>query len=177
MANRMIALMVALTLGLIAFVWVLNTLWMRAFGGGGVGVPQQVSREEQVADRTRLREENSARQAEKFARERHSPEALRAAASSGVPTPLSKEDYDPRSGQVRWPEVLRAGAHDALRGEIEMLLARMASEPADEETKKQAHAKVEELFGQLRERIREVPTGDYLVARRFIESLIFMLRP
>jgi hypothetical protein len=175
MSNRIILLMLAVTFGLIAIVWVLNGLWPRSFGGGAIS--HSPSHAEQVADRKRVREEHDAKEAARRANEKYSPEVLKAAAHSGVPKRLTAEEFDPKTGKVRWPGILLRAEFDTLREKLDRLLAQHAAEPDDAEYQKKADAAAEELVLALKENIRTLDANDYITAHRLLESLVYSLRP
>jgi hypothetical protein len=178
-SNRITFMVLAFMFAIILTVWLLGNLWTRMwaqiFGGGAV--PQQASHQQQVVDRKQLREENLARAQAKRDSERHSPETLRAAARSGVPRPLATDEFDPTTGRVQWPMALRGADFDALRDTLDLLLKERASAPDDPEHSQKALATAEELLGLLIANIRALPTDEYVAARRFMDSLIFVLRP
>jgi hypothetical protein len=179
MSNRITFIVLAFMFAIILTVWLLGNLWTRLwaqiFGGGAA--PQQASHQQQVVDRKQLREENLARAQARRERERYSPETLTAAARAGVPRPLATDEFDPTTGKVQWPVTLQGPDFDALRETLDLLLKERASAPDDPEHSQKALAAAEELLQLLIANIRALPTNDYIAARRFMDSLIFALRP
>jgi len=120
-----------------------------------------------------MRDENRrARDAER--RPRATMEELVRYAQEGKPKPLSPSEFDAVTGSVRWPLALQVDGYAKDRAELEKILAGRASKgtlsPAD-------YRKVRQLttamLGQLKEQIRETPSEQYTLAKRFLESLAY----
>ncbi|MFN0055610.1 MAG: hypothetical protein ACKV0T_25970 [Planctomycetales bacterium] len=182
MYGRLITLLVAVLFGLMGTLFVFNWLWAKFFGGGPVGGRQvQTSPEEEkqkkLEERAKLREENQARQAEKLKRERHSTKAINEAAQRGVAQPLNDDELDPRTGKVAWPKLLTGSDYGQERRLIEQWLAERAAAPTERRSPKAPREAVEAMLTTLRGQIRDLPTNDYIAARKFLESLAASLRP
>ncbi len=95
-------------------------------------------------------------------------------AQAGRPKRLSSSQLDFVSGAIHWPAVLQTDRYTKHREELEKLLAQRASAGTttwDVRTgiDKATKSLLEELKGQ----IRELPPSDYMVAKRFVESLTY----
>lgn len=123
-----------------------------------------------------MREQNQSRQAEKLERSRHSPETLAQAARSGVPKPLSSDAYDPISGRVTWPEALQATDYAALREDVEHLLELRTSTSGGGSFSIKLRQDIEKMTAILKSNIQNLPTNDYISARKFLDSLSFAVR-
>lgn len=92
-----------------------------------------------------------------------------------TPDPLGIEDFDPVSGEIHWPIVLRDDGFSAYRKRLDELFAARA-ERGGELTLDDARAIQDvtaELLSALKARIREFPSSAYLQARNFVTSLSF----
>lgn len=117
-----------------------------------------------------MREENSAAMAQKRERDRHSPEVLAIANRAPVVKPLSSDALDPTTGRLQWPDVLKAPEYAGPRTKIEQLFEIRASGGG---SNSQAIAgATQELTDILKSNIQKLPTGDYIAARRFLDSLM-----
>ncbi len=123
-----------------------------------------------------MREQNQSKQAEKFERSRHSTETLTQAARSGVPRPLSTETFDPITGRIAWPEILQTTEYMALREDVEHLLELRASTSGGGGYASKIHTDVEQMIALLKSNIQNLPSNDYIIARKFLDSLAFTVR-
>jgi hypothetical protein len=171
--GRLIAILVAVTLGLIATVFFFNWLWIRAFGPA-MGPPM---RGQQVENRKALREEHAAREAAKREKARYSPEILNKAAQVTPPRALNATEFDPRTGRVHWPELLLAAEYELPRGELEQWLRDRASDSVDDKSSENARSAAARMHSILRENIKSVPADEYIAARSFLESLMQSIQP
>lgn len=121
-----------------------------------------------------IREANQAQRAEARERARHSPEVLAAAARSMRPRPLSSESLDPTTGRLLWPEVLQADQYASLRTRIEQLLEVYVSTGSGDTVAIQRATR--EMIELLKSNIRELPAYEYIIARRFLDSLAWTAR-
>jgi len=102
-----------------------------------------------------------------------SSQRLASLAKSAPPVPLSDEELDPVTGQVAWPSVLRQEDYEPLRQKLDALFAERAEEGGNISIQ-QANAIADsskQLAAELKKRLREYPSGDYMTARRFVERL------
>ena len=123
-----------------------------------------------------MREAHQKEMADKRERTRHSPEALAAAAAASRPRPLGPDAIDPVSGKINWPESLQDAEYAPQRAEIEKLFALRSMTGAGMDTAKKIHAATRELSAELRGNIQKLPAGDYMAARKFIDSLSYVSR-
>lgn len=122
-----------------------------------------------------MREQYQTKKADDLERQKHSPEVLTAAARSGRPTPLSAESLDPITGKIHWPEVLQSDDYAAPRQALDQLFE-VRSQAAGSGTSIKINETTSQMLEILRSNIQNVPTGEYLVARKFLESLAFAAR-
>jgi hypothetical protein len=175
MYGRLLMMLVAVTLGLIATVFFFNWLWIRAFGPGvAFQGPTGVQR---TVDRKALRAEHAAREAAKREKAKYSPEILTEAARVTPRRVLSASEYDPKTGRVEWPALLLASEYETPRGELEHCLQDRANGAFDERRAANAQAAAARMQSILRENIKNVPTDDYIAARSFLESLTQSIQP
>ncbi|MGE5191622.1 MAG: hypothetical protein ACM3U2_03915 [Deltaproteobacteria bacterium] len=112
----------------------------------------------------------------KRAREKHSPEALALAAASGLPRPLPPDALDPVTGQITWPEVLQADKYAGDRKELEQLFELRAKTTQTAGTSEAVHAAADKMTGRLRKDVQSLPANEYMVARKFLDSLAWAAR-
>ena len=92
---------------------------------------------------------------------------------SDRPRRLGPSDLDVVTGAITWPILLRLPELAADRGALERIFAQRAavgSLDVDEYLK--VFQTTAQMLDDLRERIRDLPAGDYMTARRFLESLV-----
>ncbi|MGQ0634422.1 MAG: hypothetical protein ACT4QC_07425 [Planctomycetaceae bacterium] len=117
-----------------------------------------------------MQEENQAHQAEKIQRDKHSQETLNRAARAGLPKPLSSEALDPVSGKITWPDLLQNSAYAAPRKELDRLFQLRATTSANG-TAMRIEQATSQMIEILKSNIHNLPTGDYMAARKFLDSL------
>lgn len=85
---------------------------------------------------------------------------------------LSAEQFDRRTGAIQWPEALQVESLAAQRGAIENLAAAQADSP---ETAQPDRSEVRRLTAEMKEqlkgRIRDLPVGEYVDAKKFVDAL------
>lgn len=102
-----------------------------------------------------------------------SSQRLAALAKSAPPVPLSDEELDPVTGQIAWPTVLRQKEFGPTRQKLDVLFAERADEGGNISIE-QANAIADsskQLAAELKKRLKDYPSGDYMTARRFVERL------
>ena len=114
--------------------------------------------------------------AEKSARSKLSPEALAAAAASDLPRRLGPDALDPVTGQITWPELLRASGYAAQRKELEQLFELRAKTTHTPETSERVLAGTSKMSDMVRKDIQNTPPGEYIAARKFLDSLAYAAR-
>ena len=98
-------------------------------------------------------------------------------AQAGKPKRLSPSELDIVTGRINWPKLLLSDKFAAERGELEEAFSRRASESTsgvDGYTKIGEATKA--MLAELKEQVRQVPPSDYMVAKRFLESLAYEAR-
>lgn len=104
--------------------------------------------------------------------------ALARMATDQLPPRMSISSLDPSTGQIHWPELLTNSMFDQDRATIEKLYAERAKSGGGLGTENhlELDRATKEMLDKLKTQIRNIDTGDYLVCRRFIESLSFESR-
>ena len=101
-------------------------------------------------------------------------EALVRFAQLGKPKPLSPGEVDPVSGGINWPLLLRTEGLAKQRAEVEGAFSKRASHnmmSTDDYIKtKQV---TDQMAADLKKRIRDVPSYQYMQSKKFIESLAY----
>jgi hypothetical protein len=123
-----------------------------------------------------MREKNQAVQAEKFARQKYSPETIAAAARSNVVKPLNSEALDPITGKVYWPQILTADEYAKPRVEIEHQFELRTSTGGGTFDSVKLQEATQQMISTLKSNIHSLPTGDYIAARKFLDSLLASAR-
>jgi hypothetical protein len=95
-------------------------------------------------------------------------------ARDGVPKPLTTSELDPVTGQLYWPNLLRSESFDPDRAEVDQLFAKRSSygELTYSEQRKARNA-LYAMFDQLKAQIQEVSMADYIVNRKFLNSVLY----
>ncbi|HVV99328.1 MAG TPA: hypothetical protein VHB77_03240 [Planctomycetaceae bacterium] len=94
-----------------------------------------------------------------------------ASRGSGAPPRLSTTQIDMHTGQIHWPDVLKAPEYAQFRNQLEQLFFIRAQTTGSEGIKVQIRDTVKGMSQELKSHIRELPPNDYLEARKFLESL------
>ena len=98
-------------------------------------------------------------------------------AQIGKPRRLTPSELDSITGQIVWPVALQAAEFTSVRDEVSKLYAKRAANGTlglDECLKADQVTQV--MLDKLRQRIYDLPAFDYLIARRFLESLAYEAR-
>jgi len=123
-----------------------------------------------------MREANKAyRAAER--RPRANMEDLVRYAQAGKPKRLSPSELDIVTGRIHWPKLLLTDEFAAGRDKLEQAFSRRASESVvgnDGYQKIQAETKT--MLAELKEQVRQVSPSQYMLAKRFLESLAYEAR-
>lgn len=104
---------------------------------------------------------------------RNSNQRMAALARSTPPPPLTDRELDPVTGQIAWPRTLRDDQYEPLRLKLDDMFAKRA-EAGGNISYKQAdeiYAASNELSSELKKRLKDYPSGEYMSAKRFIERL------
>ena len=95
-------------------------------------------------------------------------------AQAGKPKLLSNQDLDAVTGQIHWPILLTSNDFDAQRTQLEKLFAGRAYHGVMGANDYLAAVRVTgELLAGMKAQIRDVPAQQYMVAKRFLESLAY----
>jgi hypothetical protein len=148
----------------------LNTARARAIAAEACRVETQ-NRLQRTEAAFQMRQANRrARTAER--RPRPSHEDLIRLAQKGRPARLSPRELDDRTGEVTWPMLLEAAHYDRYRAALEGLFTARAS---DGQIGPAAYLEIARLTSAMLELLKgcihEVPPAEYMVAKRFLESL------
>jgi hypothetical protein len=102
-----------------------------------------------------------------------SSQRLATLAKTAPPAPLSDAELDPVSGQIVWPSVLRGDDYGPLRSKLDELFVERA-EAGGNISLQQADEIADSsdaLAAELKKRLKQYPSGDYMRAKRFVERL------
>lgn len=94
-------------------------------------------------------------------------------ARENLPDRLSPTQLDPLNGVIFWPPVLLNDPFAAQRKKVEALFAQRAASPTGPSSYGDIKEATEVLQNNLKSRIDDYDTREYLDARRFIESLAY----
>lgn len=84
----------------------------------------------------------------------------------------AESSFDPFTGKIAWPELLRRETYDSFRSELEHVYAQRSPGSGFSSAQKERVAEVANaMLTELKEHIREHSTGEYLAARRFLTRL------
>jgi hypothetical protein len=115
------------------------------------------------------------RQAER--RPRVTNEQIRRMAVASKPAPVSPSDVDWINGQITWPTVLEGRGFDAYRVDLERAFAgRAAIGRVDGLATAKAQQAARGMLDELKTQVRQLSPQDYMIARRFVESLAHEIR-
>lgn len=133
---------------------------------------QIANHKERVENYFALRQANQAARAA----ERAPRTALRTAETSqaqvGNSNRAPESSFDPFTGKIAWPELLRSETYDSFRSELEQVFAQRSPGSGFSSAQKERVAEVANaMLTELKERIRDYNTGEYLAARRFLTRL------
>ncbi len=121
-------------------------------------IRSRIRAEQQMYAEQARRERVAARQA----REKANPPA--------PPAPLTSQ-FDPSTGKINWPIALQTENFAELRKELESLFAARAHTGTTADLTAAIVKDVKEMHAELRKRIRDMPSGAYIEARKFLDGL------
>ena len=98
-------------------------------------------------------------------------------AKEGAPKPLSPGEFDPVTGKINWPVMLKADEFAKYREQLDELFAKRASSDSLSiqdfiEVDKISKALLEELKAH----IKDVPPDLYIASKEFVKSLAYEVR-
>jgi hypothetical protein len=98
-------------------------------------------------------------------------------AQIGKPRRLTPSELDVITGRINWPILLQLPEFNGFRAEVERVFAqRAASGTISAVDYLRVYQVMQMMQAALRQQIRQVPSTDYMIARRFLESLAFESR-
>jgi hypothetical protein len=108
---------------------------------------------------------------------RGTPEDWIRVAQAGKPKRLSPSELDIVTGEIHWPILLTAQGYSGRRVELEKAFADRAYHGVmAAETFLKVLQMTEDLLANLKAQVRSLPSGQYLAAKRFLESLAYEAR-
>ena len=121
-----------------------------------------------------LRDYNTQKRDAQLRRDRGNPENWTRLARALAPKPLDNRDLEAATGKVRWPILLTAREFAGQRAALEKLFAERAYRGVmgAEDFVTTIHI-TDAMQAGLKEMINEVPSKQYMAARRFLESLAY----
>jgi len=107
------------------------------------------------------------------------PENLVRYSKNIVPGRLANYQIAPCKGKIKWPLVLQEQAFLQQRLQIDSLFLQRqkAGVAVNRNACRRAQDAVTQMRNELRARVRQMSHGEYLAARKFIDSLAFETRP
>ena len=98
-------------------------------------------------------------------------------AKEGAPKPLSPGDFDPVTGKINWPVMLKADEFAKYREQLDGLFAKRAtSDSLALGDFVQVDKTSKALLEELKAHIREVPPDLYVASKEFVKSLAYEVR-
>lgn len=125
---------------------------------------------EVYAMQQRVRQEQAAIR-EQARRDRVAARNARPPQPANLPTRLLSTQLDPSTGKIQWPAPLLADAFSEQRKTLESLFASRVHTGTTSDLSQAITDEVRAMRDELRRQIREMPTQDYMDARRFLDSL------
>lgn len=89
---------------------------------------------------------------------------------SGPPR-LTTSQLDPSTGRIQWPTALMTASFEGQRKSLDTLFEIRVHTSTNPDLASKVDKAVSEMKDSLRAKIREIPSQDYLEARRFLDSL------
>ncbi len=95
-------------------------------------------------------------------------------AHAGKPKPLSPSEVDTVTGAIRWPMLLQSDDFAADRAKLEEIFVQSASSGTiGRENYMKARDTTRAMLGDLKQQVREVPPEQYVIAKKFLQSLAY----
>jgi hypothetical protein len=122
-----------------------------------------------------FKERNRAYRLLQIAREHSSPEVIAKVQLSNVPRWLGPDELNRETGAIAWPLALRGEEFARLRTQIEEAFrGRLTSSASNEaDTEELVREDVNVMIGLLRTHIEEMPADEYMLARKFLDSVAY----
>ncbi|HEY3963680.1 MAG TPA: hypothetical protein VGM05_03925 [Planctomycetaceae bacterium] len=119
----------------------------------------------------KMKEERKEHDAREHEKNKLSPETQAEIAKIGLPRQLGSDALDPVTGHITWPVPLQAGDYSKQREELNQLFEQRAQTSQAEGLADKIHATTNAMTSHLRSNIEKMPAGDYMTARKFLDSL------
>ena len=87
------------------------------------------------------------------------------------PPRLTASQLDPSTGRIQWPTALTAVAFEGQRKSLDALFEMRVHTSTNPDLAAKVDKAAKEMKDSLRAKIREIPSQDYIEARRFLDSL------
>lgn len=104
------------------------------------------------------------------------PEELAALRNARLPAPLSKDEFDPARGVIRWPGVLKRAEFDESRAKLEVLFRETDDNPHSSGLGTQNYHDTEHAINDMSDRlhseIAEFEPDEYIAASKFLKRLL-----
>ncbi len=125
-----------------------------------------------------IKRANDMYRAEKFAKEKTSPELLSRVIQAKLPDRLSAAEYDRRTGEMNWPAVLLAPEFAADRQAVEQAFAQRRGEDVGVTSifYREVSQRAQRMHNTMLSKIENIPTSDSIAARKFLKSIEFEAR-
>jgi len=125
-----------------------------------------------------IKRANDMYRAEKFAKERVSPELLSRIIQAKLPDRLTALEYNPRTGSLKWPEILRGPEFSADRQAIEQAFAQRRGEDVGVTSifYRQVSQRAQNMHEKMVSQIEKIPPEDSIAARKFLKGIEFEAR-
>ena len=103
------------------------------------------------------------------------PEQIQRMAAVGAPERLSASQLDPVNGKIDWPRALESDTYAQYRAELEPLFQKYADSSGSIGPERYGDIlkSTDQMKAVLKDNINSTPPGDYVAAKRFLESLAF----
>ena len=97
-------------------------------------------------------------------------------ARQASPRPLTSAQLDRLTGRIEWPLILRDSRYSALVESLNRLFAERASSGATADTYLKVQKTADDLQAALKKNLDEYKSGDFIGAKKFIDSLAYEAR-
>ena len=125
-----------------------------------------------------IKRANDMYRAEKFAKERVSPELLSRIIQAKLPDRLTAAEYNSRTGQLRWPTILMAPEFSADRQAIAQAFAQRRPEDVGMTSifYREVSQRAQRMHSTMVSEIETIAPADSIAARKFLKSVEFEAR-
>jgi len=125
-----------------------------------------------------IKRANDLYRSEKFAKERMTPELLSRIIQAKLPDRLTALEYNPRTGSLKWPEILRGPEFSADRQAIEQAFAQRRGEDVGVTSifYRQVSQRAQNMHEKMVSQIEKIPPEDSIAARKFLKGVEFEAR-